>query len=120
MDFIPLLAAVTLVWKVVDFVKYIQARDWSNATTQVAVWLAGVGVTFLLAGTNFAEGIVIGDVGVGLMNWQSLLLVGLSLGSSASALVDVKKAVDNTDSAAVPPSSARVARHAAPRGDAAG
>lgn len=115
MDFIPLLAAVTLVWKVVDFVKYLRARDVDNALTQAAVWLAGVAVTLLLAGTNFADGIVIGDVGVGTMNWQSLLLVGLSLGSTASALVDVKKAVDNTDSAAVPHEAAHhVPRHASP------
>lgn len=108
MDFIPLVAAVALVWKAVDFVRYLQARDTANVTTQLVVWVVGVAVTFLLAGTNFADGIVIGDVGVGSMNWQSLLLIGLSLGSSASAVVDFKKAVDNTDSAAVPRRSVRV------------
>lgn len=112
MDFVPLVAAVALIWKAVDFVRYLRARDVDSALTQTVVWLVGVGVTFLLAATNYAGGIVIGDVTLGLMNWQSLLLVGLSLGSSASALVDVKKAIDNTDSAAVPGRAS--GRHVAP------
>ena len=102
MDFVPLLAAVTLIWKVVDFARFIRAKDVDSALVQVVVWVVGVAVTFLLAGTNWADAIVLGDVGIGNMTWQSLLLVGLSLGSSASALVDFKRAFDNSDSAAVP------------------
>lgn len=102
MDFVPIIAVVALVWKVVDFVKYLRARDVDGALTQGVVWAAGVLAVFLLSGTNFAGGIVLGDVAVSAMNWQSLVLVGLSIGSSASALVDFKKAVDNSDSAAVP------------------
>lgn len=102
MDFAPLLAAIALIWKIVDFVKYLRARDGEAAITQAAVWAAGVGVIFLLAETNYADGIVLGDLALGAMNAASLLLIGLSMGSSASVLVDFKKAVDNTDSAAVP------------------
>lgn len=111
MDFVPLVAAVALIWKAVDFVRYLRARDIDSALTQAVVWVVGVLVAFLLAGTNWAGSIVIGDVQVGDMTWQSLVLIGLSLGSSASALVDFKKAVDNTDSAAVgtPPVGKHVA-----------
>jgi hypothetical protein len=102
MDFVPLLAATALIWKAVDFVRFIRARDTDSALTQLVVWAVGVAVTFLLAGTNYADGIVIGDLSLGRANWESLLLIGLSLGSSASALVDFKRAIDNTDSARVP------------------
>lgn len=108
MDFAPLLAAITLVWKIVDFVKYLRARNVDAVVTQLGVWIAGVGVTLLLAATNYADGIVIGDLALGNLNLASLVLLGLTIGSSASALVDVKKALDNTDSAAVPnPGEAR-------------
>lgn len=102
MDFAPLLAAIALIWKIVDFVKYLRVRNVDALVTQAGVWLAGVGVTLLLAATDYADGIVIGDLPLGDLNLASLILLGLSIGSSASVLVDAKKAVDNTDSAAVP------------------
>lgn len=110
MDFLPLAAAVALIWKVVDFARFIRAKDVDSSLTQAVVWVVGTAVTFLLAGTDWAGGIVLGDVALGLMSWQSLLLVGLSLGSTASALVDFKTAIDNTDSAAIPRRAADVAR----------
>ena len=102
MDFVPLLAAVALIWKIVDFVKYVRARDVDSIVTQLGVWLAGVAVLFLLAATDFASGVVVADSPLSQLNWASLVLVGLSVGSSASVLVDAKKALDNSDSAAVP------------------
>lgn len=110
MDFVPLAAAVALIWKVVDFARYLRAKDVDSSLTQAVVWAVGTAVTFLLAGTNWAGSIVLGDVALGLMSWQSLLLVGLSLGSTASALVDFKTAIDNTDSAVVPRRAADVER----------
>ncbi len=102
MDFVPLLAAIALVWKIVDFAKYVRAKNVDAIIVQLAVWLAGVAVVFLLANTDFAGGIVVGDLVLASMKWPSLVLIGLSVGSSSSVLVDAKKAVDNTDSAAVP------------------
>lgn len=109
MDFVPLVAAIALIWKIVDFVKFVQVRNINAIVTQVGVWVAGVAVLFLLAATDFASGVKIGDSVLGDLNWASVILIGLSIGSSASVLVDAKKAVDNTDSAAVPRKSAVVA-----------
>lgn len=111
MDFAPLLAAVALIWKIVDFVKYLRVRNVDAVVTQLGVWVAGVGVTLLLAATNYSDGIVIGDLPLGELNLASLILLGLSIGSTASVLVDAKKAVDNTDSAAVPSSRPVVHPH---------
>lgn len=102
MEFLPLLAASTLVWKAVDFVKYLLARDKNATITQLTTWLGGVGVTGLLANSDFAENIEIGSALLGSMNWPSIILVGLSLGSSASSAFDLKKALDGSDSAKTP------------------
>lgn len=113
MDFAPLLVAAALIWKIVDFVKYLRARDVDSCITQASVWLAGVVVVFLLAATDYASGIRIGDLDLDALNGWSLLLLGLSMGSTASVFVDAKKAVDNTDSAAVPTPGRKKARRAA-------
>jgi hypothetical protein len=102
MDFAPLLAAVALIWKIVDLGKYTAARNTQAVVTQVLTWVAGVLVTLLLAATDFASGINIGDRALADLNLASVVLLGLSMASSASVLVDAKKAVDNTDSAVVP------------------
>ena len=102
MDFFPLAAAIALIWKIVDFAKVARVRDWNAVLTQVVVWGAGVGVTFLLAGTDFADGINIGGRTLGGMNSSSVILLGLSMGSLGSVAVDYKKARDNNDSAAMP------------------
>lgn len=102
MPFVPLVAALALAWKLVDFIKQLRVRDWNAVVTQAAVWAAGVLVVFLLAGTDFASGIKIGDMVLSNLNAASLILVGLSVGSSASVGYDLKRSLDNTDSAAQP------------------
>lgn len=102
MDFAPLLVAVALIWKLVDFAKALRVRDIDAIGTQLSVWIAGVVVTFLLAATDFASGITIGDLNLDALNWASLLLLGLSIGSTGSVAYDFKRALDSSDSAAQP------------------
>lgn len=102
MDFVPLAATIALLWKIVDFAKLLRVRDVNAVVTQAVTWGAGVGLAFLLAGTDFAEGIKIGGMILGHVNDSSLVLIGLSLGSSASVAYDLKRAIDRTDSAAMP------------------
>lgn len=102
MDFAPMLAAVALIWKIVDFAKVVRVRDVDAIVSQVAVWAAGVIVMFLLAATDFATGVDIGGRDASALNWASLVLVGLSIGSVASTAYDFKRAIDRTDSAAQP------------------
>jgi hypothetical protein len=101
-DFAPLAVAIALMWKVVDFVKLLRVRDWNGVVTQAAVWGAGVGTTFLLAHTDFSSGIKIADLPLASLNASTLVLLGLSLGSTASVLYDGKRALDRSDSAAMP------------------
>lgn len=102
MDFAPLVVALALVWKVVDFIKACRVRDVDAIVSQSAVWGAGVLVTFLLAATDFASGVTIGDLNLDALNAWSLVLLGLSIGSTGSVAYDFKRAFDNSDSAAQP------------------
>ena len=102
MEFVPAIAMVALIWKVVDLLKYIVNKDKNGITTILFVWLAAVGVLFLFAETAWAAEIDFGGRTLGDMNWASLVAVALCFGSSASAAFDFKKAIDRSDSAATP------------------
>lgn len=102
MGFVPLVVAAATIWKVVDFVKFAKARDVSSAATQILTWVAGIVMAFLLAKSDFAGGIDVSGMALGDLNAYSVVLFGLGLGSTASGVVDYKKARDNTDSASVP------------------
>lgn len=101
-DFVPLVATLALAAKVVDWLKYIKDKNTNGTVTQALAWLAGVGVIFLLANSDFGGGVVIADQALSALGWESLVLIGLTVGSSGSLAFDFKKALDNTDSAATP------------------
>lgn len=91
-----------LVLKLIDFLRYCRAADVNGITTQLASWIAGVVVVLLVAQTDWANGIAIGDRSLGTLGFWSLVFYGLSAGSAASFAKDTLKAVDNTNSAAIP------------------
>lgn len=86
----------------VDFIKYLRARDTNGYVTQLAVWLAGIGVTLLIKISDFAGNFDIGGVVLNDANTGTVILAGLGLGSAAMLVNDVKKAIDSNDSAAKP------------------
>lgn len=102
MEFVPAIAMAALVLKVIDFLRYVRAADVNGICTQLAVWIAGVLVTLLVAQTDWADGIQIGDMNMHTLSFWSLVFFGLSIGSGASLVKDFSKAVDNTNSAAIP------------------
>lgn len=101
-QFIPVLAMAALTLKVIDFVRYLRAADVNGITTQLAAWVAGVVVVLLVAQTDWADGITVGDMNLHTLGFWSLVFYGLSAGSAASFAKDSLKAVDNTNSAALP------------------
>jgi len=102
MEALTLLPLALLLAKILDFVKYARARDVNGAVTQLVAWAGGVALVFVAANADLGANMDVAGQTLGTLNAWSLVLVGLSLASTGSALVDVKKAVDNTDSAAVP------------------
>lgn len=103
MDFVPLLAALALVVKIIDFVKSLKNGDANGILTQAVTWVAGVGVLFLLAASDFGGGVEVAGYTLDSLNSFSLVLLGLSVSSTGSLAFDFKKSFDNTDSAAVTP-----------------
>ena len=101
-DFIPAVAAIALIVKVIDFLRYARAGDTNGMFTQLCVWLAGVAVVLLLAQTAWASEINIGDIALSSLGFWSQVFYGLSIGSLGSTFKDGLKAIDNSNSTAIP------------------
>lgn len=98
---------VALLYALVNFIKYLMHLDqpgWRNAAvTQVVVWLMSFLVVYLFAHTRFGDGFALTEsIFFRDATFLELVVGGLLLGSGASALFDVKKAFDGSDSAATP------------------
>lgn len=102
MEFAPIVALGTLVYTFVIFLKNLSAQQWRPVLTQVIAWLAGIGGIFIMAATQFADGISVGDATLAGLDFWSKLVVGLLATSLLSTLHEFKKAIDRTDTAAVP------------------
>jgi hypothetical protein len=100
--FVPLLALGTLVFTVVNFLKFVKAKDWNAAVTQGIAWIAGVVVVALFAQTQFAEQLRVGTLRFSQMTFATQLFFGLIATSLLSTLNEFKKAIDNTDTAGTP------------------
>ncbi len=102
MEFVPAIAMVALIKKLVDFVRYAKNGDINGIVTQIVAWAAGIAIFFLAAQSDWADGIEIGDRALSVLNGWSLVLAGATFGSVASTAQDLFKSVDNTNSAAIP------------------
>ncbi len=103
MEFAPIALLGALVYKFVDFLKFVKVGDWNSAGTQAVAWLAGILAITLFANSDFSAGIDFGGQSLSSLNFVSQVVIGLSATSLFSAFYDVKRALDNTDSAKTPP-----------------
>ncbi len=102
MEFAPAIAAIALIMKIIDFIRYARARDINGVVTQLATWAAGVVVFLLVAQTTWAEDIIIADRPMNVLGFWSLVFAGVSVASAASVAKDTLKAVDSSNSAKIP------------------
>ncbi len=103
MEFAPIALLGALVYKFVDFLKFVKVGDWNSAGTQAVAWLAGILAITLFANSDFSTGIEFGGQSLASLNFVSQVVIGLSATSLFSAFYDVKRALDNSDSAKTPP-----------------
>lgn len=94
------LAALAL--KVVSFLKYAAARDWTGFQNQAVTWLAGVSLVMVAAQADLAASLVVAERPLADFDVWSQILIGLSLGAAGSVAYDYKKALDGTDTAKEP------------------
>lgn len=102
MEFVPAVAMLLLVTKVVDFLRYARSRDTNGVVTQLIVWVGGILVVLLVARTTWANGITVGDRPLNYLDIWSQIFAGLTIGSGASFAKDLTKSIDNHNSSAIP------------------
>jgi hypothetical protein len=118
MEFTGLVALGTLVFALVNFLKYTRAAIYPDGVageraagrmkglngmlTQVIAWSAGIGGVFLASTTGFAQDITIGTHTLGSMSGWTKVFFGLIATSLLTTFNEAKKALDNTDSARTP------------------
>jgi hypothetical protein len=103
MEAIGLAGLIAIIYKVVDFLKYVSARDINAIVTQASVWLSALAVALLAREADpFAA---VGIMGTTFENLDlaATVLFALGIGSTASGVMDFKKAIDSSDSAKTPP-----------------
>lgn len=97
----------TLVWQVTDLIREALGGRGSRSSlvTQLAAFVVGIVFVWIGANATVTQALVIPgvDTPLGDLDGGSIVLVGLLVASLASSLVDVKAAIDNTDSARKPP-----------------
>ena len=101
-----------LIYKITDVVKYIRAlfgheqktrEDGKNGLVSLLISaVAGVVTVFIFRETQWASEITVGQRSLSDLSSFSMVIFGLVVTSLASTLYDLKKAVDNSDSAATP------------------
>jgi hypothetical protein len=101
---VGVIGMIAIVMAVTDFIKRV-----SNGTvaakgiaTQVIVWIAAGVVVFLYSASDFGN-FEIGGIRIDNMEWTTKVILALAIGSAAMKSADVIKAIDGSDSAAVPP-----------------
>ena len=96
-----------LVWKVIDFFRMLLNFNTqkSGVITQVTAWVGGVVLVVVAAHASVTSGLVLpgADESLKTIDFASQILLGLLISSLASGVVDVKQAIDGTDSASKPP-----------------
>ena len=92
-----------LILKLVDFAKYVRHGNVNGIVTIIAGWVIGFVAIKLTRATDWSDEIKFGTESLKDLNLGSQLVLALVATSVAGVLYDVKKAVDNTDSASTPP-----------------
>jgi hypothetical protein len=99
MSLSPLVAVGTLVFTFVNFLTYLRSRNWNGVITQLIAWAAGIAGIFIAAETQFAAQVKFGTRALSGMNPWTKVFLGLIATSILSTVNEIKKAIDNNDSA---------------------
>lgn len=102
-EFVPILVIGLVIYTLTNLLKYLRARDWNGVVTLLAGWLIGFLAVWLVGATDWGTAITVGGTKtLNMLSWAEKVLVGLVVVSTASTVFDIKKGLDNSDSAATP------------------
>lgn len=96
---------VALVLVFVDFLRQVTSLPGSKnaVVTQIVAWVAGLVAVFLYGESQLGDTIKVGEQTLDKTDTATKVIIGLMIASIASTVVNVKKALDSSDSAVVPP-----------------
>lgn len=97
---------LALIWQVVDFAKELTTpASRKGAITQATAWGVGIAGVALGAHAALTADVVIPGTTLPMhaLDAGSVVFAGLLVASAASSVVDLKQAIDSSDSAAKPP-----------------
>jgi hypothetical protein len=101
-DLTQLVALGTVAYTIVNFIRFALVTDWSSVYSQILAWVIGVATTFAVAHTDLAPAFMFGNKNLSQISGGSQFLVGLAAASSIGIVYQFTKAIDSTQSAAVP------------------
>jgi len=99
MSLTPLVAVGTLVFTFVNFLTYLRSKNWNGAFTQLIAWVAGVVGIVIAAHSQYASQVTFGSQKLSGASWWTQVFLGLIATSLLSTFNELKKAIDNTDTA---------------------
>lgn len=96
-----------IVYKLLDFFKYVVNKNWNGALTILIGWAAGIIGIFLFASSTFGSQLQIGEghhhpLLLGSLDPSSKVILGMAATNLLAVFYDAKKAVDGSDSAKTP------------------
>lgn len=96
----------SLLWQFVDFLKELTnfKTQRSAVLTQLVAWISGIALVWIVSAASIGKSFSLpGFPPLGQLNFWDTVIVGLLASSLASSAVDVKQALDGSDSAGKPP-----------------
>lgn len=99
---LPVAMIGALCYTLVNFLRYLSAKEWKSAVSVLVLWVAGFGTIALLAATGYASSIVVFGMTLDQVSLWDKVLLGILASSILSPVKDLMKSLDNTQTATVP------------------
>lgn len=93
---------VALAKKVLDLLRYLRAGDRNGVLTQLAAWVLGFGVVEAWVHSDYGADFRFAGVALAHASVVTVVIAGVSLASGAGVVTDLLKALDGSQSAAIP------------------
>lgn len=105
MDIAPLLLLTTVLWKVIDFLRLVAnfKTNRSAVVTMATAFVGGVFAVVLASHASLFDHFDVNGLTLTQLDVGSQIFLGLGIASLAGVGVDIKAAIDGSDSAAKPP-----------------
>lgn len=102
---VGMVGLVALIAKLTDFGRMLTNLPGTGrkVASQLLAWAVAIAALWLYSASQYGSTVVIAGTPVDHMGAATKVLVGVTLGSAASLVADGRRAIDNTQTAAVPP-----------------